>query len=178
MKNEYISNNKIIDPQNKKQFQATSGLYNLRKYNYASKFDRIVALGYYGKYIDSVTGEEKNCITGCQSCWEVGYCFECKTGYYLKGRKCIKNEYYYFSSPNILSSTLDADISLIPEMQAQNKATVNLWIKPYGFSKSNGVTIFNIGTNLEITFSGNMQNETAYPYSLGLFDNKKLVAND
>ena len=94
MKNEYIANNKIIDPQNKQQFHVTSGLYNLRKYNYASKFDRIVALGYYGKYIDAVTGEEKYCITGCQRCWEVGYCFECKSGYYLQGRKCIKNEYY------------------------------------------------------------------------------------
>ena len=93
MKNEYISNNKIIDPMSKAQFKVKSGLYNLRKYNYASKFDRTAALGYFGKYIDSVTGEEKYCIEGCQRCWEVGYCFECKSGYYLQGRKCIKNEY-------------------------------------------------------------------------------------
>ena len=118
MKNEYISNNKIIDPKSKAQFQVKSGVYNLRKYNYSSKFDRIISLGYFGKYIDSVTGEEKYCITGCQRCWEVGYCFECKSGYYLQGRKCIKNEYYYFRSPSIIEgSTLNAEIQRVMEME-------------------------------------------------------------
>ena len=186
MKNEYISNNKIIDPMTNAQFKVKSGLYNLRKYNYSSKFDRTVALGYYGKYIDSVTGEEKYCITGCQRCWEVGYCFECKSGYYLQGRKCIKNEYYYFRSPNIIETkTLNAEIQRIMEMESQYKGTVTFWIKTYGFSQDSGIPIFNIGDKLEITFSGNMKNETFYPYGLGLFnkakpsdDYGKLLAND
>ena len=178
MKNEYISNNKIIDPKSKKQFEIKSGIYNLRKYNYSSKFDRTVALGYFGKYIDSVTGEEKYCITGCQRCWEVGYCFECKSGYYLQGRKCIKNEYYYFRSPTIIDdSTLNAEIERVIEMESQYKSTVTFWIKTYGFSNDKGIPIFNIG-KLEITFSGDMDNEVTYPYGLALFDNGKLVAND
>ena len=179
MKNEYISNNKIIDPKSKAQFQVKSGVYNLRKYNYSSKFDRIISLGYFGKYIDSVTGEEKYCITGCQRCWEVGYCFECKSGYYLQGRKCIKNEYYYFRSPSIIEgSTLNAEIQRVMEMESKYKSTVTFWIKPYGFSQNNGIPIFNIGNKLEITFSGDMKNETYYPYGLGLFDNGKLIAGD
>ena len=178
MKNEYISNNKIRDPMKKVQFNVKSGLYNLRKYNYSSKFDRTVALGYFGKFIDSVTGEEKYCITGCQRCWEVGYCFECKSGYYLQGRKCIKNEYYYFRSPNIVESTLNAEIHRISEMESQYKSTVTFWIKTYGFSKDDGIPIFNIGDKLEITFSGDMEKEIPYPYGLGLFDNGKLIAND
>ena len=178
MKNEYISNNKVRDPISQAQFQITTGNYHLRKYNYSSKFDRTVALGYFGKFIDSVTGEEKYCITGCLRCWEVGYCFECKSGYYLQGRKCIKNNYYYFRSPNIVGTNLEAEIPRIMEMEDQDKVTITFWIKPVGFSLSTGIPIFKIGDKLEITFSGDMNNEADYPYGLGLFDNGKLVAKD
>ena len=178
MKNEYISNNKVRDPISQAQFQITTGNYHLRKYNYSSKFDRTVALGYFGKFIDSVTGEEKYCITGCLRCWEVGYCFECKSGYYLQGRKCIKNNYYYFRSPNIVGTNLEAEIPRIMEMEDQDKVTITFWIKPVGFSLSTGIPIFKIGDKLEITFSGDMNNEADYPYGLGLLDNGKLVAKD
>ena len=177
LKNEYISNNKLIDPKTKKEFEIQRGIYNLRKYNYSSKFDRTVALGFYGKYIDPLTGEEKYCTTGCYRCWEAGYCFECRPGYYLQERKCLKIEYYYFRSPNIVESTLDAEISRIEEMEEQDKATCTFWIKPIGFSKDDGVTIFKIGKTLEILFSGLME-EILYPYGLSLYDNGKLVAND
>ena len=177
LKNEYISNNKLIDPKTKAQFEIKIGSYNLRKYNYSSKFDRTIALGFYGKFIDPLTGEEKYCITGCYRCWDVGYCFECRPGYYLSERKCLKIEYYYFRSPNIVESTLEAVIPRINEMEDQDKATVTFWIKPIGFSKDNGVTIFIIGDKLEIGFSGVME-ETDYPYGLYLYDNNKLVAND
>ena len=179
MKNEYISNNKVRDPKSKSTFIINTGLYNLRKYNYCSKFDRTAALGYYGKYIDSVTGEEKYCITGCRRCWDVGFCFECKSGYYLQGRKCIKNEYYYFRSPSIVEqSTLNAEIQRITEMESKYKSTVTFWIKTYGFSDDKGISIFNIGKYLEITFSGSLNNEKNIPYGLSLFDKEKLVAND
>ena len=177
LKNEYISNNKLIDPKTKAQFQIKRGAYNLRKYNYSSRFDRTVALGYYGKYMDPLTGEEKYCAAGCYRCWEITYCFECRPGYYLSERKCLKIEYYYFRSPNIVESTLDAYIPRIIEMEDQDKATVTFWIKPIGFSKDNGVLIFKIGEKLEIYFSGMMESVNP-PYGLSLYDDNKLVAND
>ena len=177
LKNQYISNNKLIDPKTKAEFELQKGSYNLRKYNYSSRFDRTIALGYYGKYIDKITGEEKYCNIGCYRCWEAGYCFECRPGYYLEERKCLKIEYYYFRSPNIVESTLDAEIPRIEEMEDQDKATVTFWIKPIGFSKDDGVLIFKIGTQLEILFSGDMS-EIFYPYGLSLYDNNKLVGND
>ena len=176
-KNEYISNNKIIDPKTNAKFQIKIGTYNLRKYNYSSRFDRTMSLGFYGKFIDPLTGEEKYCTQGCFRCWDVGYCFECRPGYYLSERKCLKIQYYYFRSPNIVDTPLEAFIPRIMEMEDQDKATVTFWIKPIGFSKSNGVTIFEIGEKLKIAFSGLME-EIEYPYGLSLYDNEKLVAND
>ena len=177
LKNEYISNNKVIDPKTKTEFKIQRGIYNLRKYNYSSKFDRTVALGFYGKYIDPLTGEEKYCTTGCYRCWEAGYCFECRPGYYLESRRCKRIEYYYFRSPNIVESTLDAEIPRIMEMEEKDKATCTFWIKPIGFSKDDGIGIFKIGEKLEIIFSGVME-EIYYPYGLSLYDQNKLVAND
>ena len=177
LKNEYISNNKIIDPKTKAEFKVQRGSYNLRKYNYSSKFDRTVALGYYGKYIDTITGEEKYCTIGCYRCWEAGICFECRPGYFLSERRCLRIEYYYFRSPNVVESTLDAYIPRIMEMEEQDKATITFWIKPIGFSQDDGVVIFEIGEKLKIRFSGIMK-ETEYPYGLSLYDNDKLVAND
>ena len=43
LKNKYISNNKIIDPKNEESFTITKGKYNLKKYNFSSKFDLIAA---------------------------------------------------------------------------------------------------------------------------------------
>ena len=181
LKNEYISNNKLRDPMTNKEFKVNRGAYNLRKYNYSSKIDRTISLGYYGKYIDPLTGEEKYCSAGCYRCWEVSYCFECRPGYYLSERKCLKIVYYYFRSPNNVDSPLEAVIPRITEMEDEYKSTVTFWIKPIGFSSNDGVEIFKIGDKLGerlvISFSGDME-EKIYPYGLSLYDNGKLVAND
>ena len=176
-RNEFISNNKIIDPKTKTQFEITKGNYNLRKYNYSSKFDRTMALGFYGKYIDPVTGEEKNCAEGCARCWETGYCFECKDGYYLFERKCILTTTYYFKSPNIVESTLDVEITRIKELEGVNSVTMTFWLKALGFSADDGVLIFAIGEKLYMYFSGDVT-EATYPYGLSFYNGRYLLVND
>ena len=47
----------------------------------------------------------------------------------------------------------------IMEMESKYKSTVTFWIKTYGFSDDKGISIFNIGKYLEITFSGSLNNE-------------------
>ena len=125
--NKYISNNKIIDPKNKEAFTITKSKYNLKKYNFSSKFDLIANQrkeGYcyqihykdmtkvYGREINTV--KLVNCDTGCERCWYTDEhqdrCYKCKNGWYLDMEmhcqiistlffKYIKNSIYYKCQP-------------------------------------------------------------------------------
>ena len=102
--NKYITNNKLLDLDEVHENQCTveieKGEFNLKKYNYGSKFDIIGGNKKTNKY--SQHGSDPafidTCDTGCVRCWERTFCYECDEDqrYFLSGRKCLKINRYYF----------------------------------------------------------------------------------
>ena len=196
LKNKYISNNKIIDPKNKETFTITKSKYNLKKYNFSSKFDLIASQrkeGYtyithyqdqplvHGKEINTVEKDLFNCTDGCERCWyQIGFdyrCYKCKTGYFLDIlMHCQPINSLYFKSPNLLGKNLDAVVDKITLIENQPAVTVTFWFKLFGFSGDDHITIFTIGNNLEIVFSST-DTDPIRPYGLSIVNDNRLVSN-
>ncbi len=162
--NEYIANNKIIDPKyNYKQFSITTGNYNLKKYNYGWKFDIIKAKGEDGYYSKHATDPAfiDSCDNGCKRCWERSFCYECMSTYFLSGRKCVPiNQNYYFRNP----TEENIDISL--EYDDKSAITICFWTKPIGFeNEKNLIITLGSSPNLRLYFSS-IEDEPVYGLSL------------
>ena len=194
LKNKYISNNKIIDPKNKESFTITKGKYNLKKYNFSSKFDLIAAQrleGYcylmdvktavhskiYGKEFERM----RVCATGCERCWcteeYVNRCYKCKVGYFLDTEfHCNPIGAYYFKSPNLLNRDLDAKVQKITLIENKEAVTVTFWFKTFGFSGDDHITMFKIGENIDVVFSSS-DTDKIRPYGLSIVNDNRLVSN-
>ena len=174
--NKFISNNNIIDLDERKSNQCTvtleRGGFNLKKYNYGTKFDIIGGNELYGKY--SQHGSDPafidTCDTGCLRCWERTFCYECDKdkGYFLSGRKCLKVNKYYFRSPQKDKTPYVLDFSEI-----NDGITITIWTKPIGFSNPNQL-IFTIGSNNAFQIYYSSKDSPAY----GLYILGNSVNND
>ena len=192
LKNKYISNNKIIDPKNLEAFEVRKGKYNLKKYNFSSKFDLIAAQRLEGfcYLIDynnkkKVRGKEfksrKTCDSGCEYCWcteeYTSRCYKCKVGYYLDMEMfCQPIGSMYFKSPNLLNKDLDAKVDKITLIENKEAVTVTFWFKTFGFSGSDHITMFLIGDKLEVVFSSS-DSDPIRPYGLSIVNDNRLVSN-
>ena len=170
--NEYISNNKIIDPKDKNQFSITTGYYNLKKYNYGWKFDIIKIKeengekGYFSQHASDppfIT----SCEVGCRRCWERNFCYECmeENNYFLSGRKCILGSDYFFISPNADSSNNDEITDITLDSVDNDAVTICFWTKPIGFENENNL-IITIGSNPNIRLFFSSTSEPTYGLSL------------
>ena len=157
--NKYITNNKLLDLDEVHENQCTveieKGEFNLKKYNYGSKFDIIGGNKKTNKY--SQHGSDPafidTCDTGCVRCWERTFCYECDEDqrYFLSGRKCLKINRYYFLSPQKNNQNNDYVLNLLGTND-YNGVTITIWVKPIGFTTNNqllfiigsGVTAFKI----------------------------------
>ena len=194
-KNKYISNNKVLDPKNRESFTVSKGKYNLKKYNFSSKFDIIAAqrleghcylMGYkYYPNTYNIRGREiiqmKNCTVGCERCWctfeYTDRCYKCKEGYFLDTEMhCFKIGSYYFKSPNLLNRDLDAEIGKITLIENKEAVTITFWFKTFGFSGDDHITMFTIGDYLEVVFSSS-DTDPIRPYGLSIVNENRLVAN-
>ena len=194
LKNKYISNNKIIDPKNKETFTATKSKYNLKKYNFSSKFDLIATQrkeGYcyqiHYEQMPKVHGREINtvelipCATGCERCWYTDEyqdrCYKCKKGYYLDILwHCQKIGQLFFKSPNLLGKNLDAVVNKITLIENKPAVTVTFWFKVFGFSGDDHITMFTIGDHLQVVFSSS-DTDPIRPYGLSIVNDNRLVSN-
>ena len=164
--NEYIANNKIIDPKDNTQLKITTGYYNLKKYNYGSKFDIIIDKmenGYYSVH-NSDPAFIDSCDIGCKRCWERSFCYECDDGYFLSGRKCVLTDNnYYFRNP----TGMNFDVTLVYPNDDEIKAvTISFWTKPIGFaSEKNLIMTLGNSPNLRLYFSS-YENDPVYGLSL------------
>ena len=192
--NKYISNNKIIDPKNKEAFTITKSKYNLKKYNFSSKFDLIANQRNEGhcyeihyKDMPKVHGREINtvmlvkCEFGCERCWYTDEhqdrCYKCKNGWYLDMEmKCQIISSLFFKSPNLLGKNLDAVVDKITLIENKPAVTVTFWFKVFGFSGDDHITMFTIGNNLEVVFSSS-DTDPIRPYGLSIVNDNRLVSN-
>ena len=151
LKNQYISNNKILDLDSSKTFCSVliePGDYHLQKYNYGTKFDIIYGNGLEGKYCQHKSDPAfiDTCDTGCKRCWERTFCYECSNDYFLSGRKCIAKNMEFFRSPSrsggnvVLSYTGDSG-------NIDDGITLSFWTKPIGFLDSKIQLILVIGAS-------------------------------
>jgi hypothetical protein len=172
-------------------FEVRKGKYNLKKYNFSSKFDLIAAqrLEGYCYLMDikqfKVRGKEfkrrKECSPGCEYCWcteEYTFrCYKCKVGYYLDMEMhCQPIGYMYFKSPNLLNKNLDAKVDKITLIENKEAVTVTFWFKTFGFSGSDHITMFLIGDKLEVVFSSS-DSDPIRPYGLSIVNDNRLVSN-
>ena len=143
---QYIANNKISDPSKDEKFIIQRGDYYLKKYNYGVKFDIIAGNNLYGKYSQHASDPAfiDDCDIGCKRCWERTFCYDCNDGYFLSGRKCLKESKYYFRSP---PNSSDVDIILNYEND-NHAATFSFWTKPIGFQNEKQI-IITIGESTE-----------------------------
>ena len=142
LSNQYIANNKIrdldIDLQSDSNYQCSVsleyGMYGLKKFNYGKKFDIIdgnnIDDGYYCQHASDPPFID-SCDVGCLRCWEKTFCYQCLSGYFLSGRKCIKAEddNYYFRSPNGSGNDVVLNYGSL-----NDGMTISFWTKPIGFT--------------------------------------------
>ena len=180
--NQYITNNELIDLDETKDNECTvsieKGTYNLKKYNYGTKFDIIGGNGLLGKY--SQHGSDPafidTCDTGCLRCWERTFCYECDKGkkYFLSGRKCLLTTKYYFLSPKPDKSDYTVNLQ-----DVNDGVTITIWTKPIGFDEYNQL-IFTIGSANPFEIYYSSTDNPAYGlYILGNSANppeKKIIA--
>ena len=146
LSNEYIANNKIIDPQeysfttpNNYIFSINSDTpFRLKKYNYAEKFDIIFDKEPNGRYYSSHASDPPyidDCDIGCKRCWDKSFCYECTDNYFLSGRKCLPIKNYYFRNPNPkpTDNTLHDFVLLYDDNNKYPGVTIAFWTKPIGF---------------------------------------------
>ena len=160
LKNTYITNNKLLDLDEVNENQCIVDLepgdFNLKKYNYGSRFDIIYGNGLTKKY--SQHGSDPafidTCDTGCLRCWERTFCYECDENedYFLSGRKCLKINRYYFRSPQ--NNKQDYVLNLLGTNDYDG-VTITIWAKPIGFTANKQIlfTIGSGGTALKIYYS-------------------------
>ena len=173
LSDEYITNNKLIDLQGN-NVKITVGDFFLKKYNYGWKFDIIAAKGEKGYYSQHASDPAfiDSCDIGCARCWERSFCYECISGYFLSGRKCILIQKYYFRNP----TGTDNDVTL--EYDDNDAVTICFWTKPMGFADSVNYLMMTLGNNeknLKLYYSAK---ENTPVYGLYLISGEKSIITD
>ena len=176
--NQYIANNKIVDPDVSKEqyiyFNITRGSYFLKKYNYGTNFDIIAGSGNSKKYSQHASDPPfiDDCDIGCNRCWERTLCYECIGGYFLSGRKCLQITNYYYRNPNKQNDDI-----ILHYNDDLDGMTISFWTKPIGFKDQNQIMITLATSNsLKLGYSS-LSNPIYGLYLLGN-DNSVSVENN
>ena len=169
--NQYIANNKITDPQEHYIFNINDNNdFRLKKYNYGEKFDIIVGKAEEGFYSSHASDPPyiDDCNIGCKRCWDKSFCYECKTNYFLSGRKCLLISNYFFRNPPY--ENLGHNFELIYS-ETYPGATITFWTKPIGFvNERQDMITLGDNPNLLLMYSGK---EEEFPgYGLFLLGNE------